>query len=78
MRTASRRVLKKLKNLWGMSGSFFFLFLLFGSALFWISHIIAMINNFDRWSDAVLSAMLVTIIPISLGILGIWYGKKNL
>ena len=53
-------------------------FLLFGSALFWISHIIAMVNNFDRWSDAVLSAMLVTIIPISLGVIGMWYGKKNL
>lgn len=52
-------------------------FLLFGSAVFWISHIIAMANNFDRWDDAVLSAALVTSLPVIAGLLGIWYGKKS-
>lgn len=52
-------------------------FLLCGSTFFWISHIIAMANNFDRWSDALLSAVLVTSIPVSLGIISIWYGRKT-
>ncbi|MFO8101724.1 MAG: hypothetical protein R6U37_06135 [Dehalococcoidia bacterium] len=53
-------------------------FLLFGSALFWVSHIIAMANNLSAWDEALLSAVVVTAIPAGIGVYGIWYGKKDM